>query len=84
VGWALEQQPELIAQVVQSELERGPVAPLSSVSPDDAELLAHGVVPEGLRNELRKTAFRDVITPCASALLARTARPRPENPVLSA
>lgn len=84
VRWALGQQPGAVAAAVRSELERGPVAAAASASSNDEELLAHGVVPEALRRELQKAAFRDVTAPCAAALLAQAASQRAENPVLSA
>jgi hypothetical protein len=86
VSWALEQAPQQVAPVLRRELGQGDSvraqAPVASAA--ELELLCHGVVPEALRQELRSAAFRDVIAPCAAALLARAARPMPEKAVLSA
>jgi len=74
VRWALEQQPEPVAEVVRSELAlaaREARGATGSPSTDDAALLALGVVPESLRSQLRRAALQHVVEPCAAALLAR-------------
>jgi hypothetical protein len=87
VGWALDQAPRSVGQVLRSELDRaapGQDAFTEPLAAEDAELLAHGVVPQGLRRELQNAAFRQVIAPCGAALLARAVRQGAEKPVLSA
>jgi hypothetical protein len=85
VSWALDQQPQPVAEAVCRELERatGSPAPVGTAAGEPV-LLEHGVLPERLRRELRKAALSEVIAPCATAMLARVGWPRRENPVLSA
>jgi len=85
VSWALDQKPQAVAAVVRRELSLAaqPATPAGAAA-GEAVLLAHGIVPERLRGELRKAAFSEVIEPCAAALLARAGTQRLENPVLSA
>ena len=87
VRWALRQQPASVTEVVRAELARAACeieAPVRPYSADEPALLGLGVVPEGLRRELRRAALLEVIQPCATALLAQTAEPSLEYRVLSA
>ena len=85
VAWALEQAPRAVARVLEQELELALAGAPGESAPDGGlDLLGHGIVPEALRQELRNAAFREVIKPCATALLARAAVRLPDNPVLSA
>lgn len=86
VSWALEQAPHEVRPVLARELglRASCGAQMPAPSAPELELLRHGIPPEALRQELRSVAFRDVIAPCAAALLARPARRMPEKPVLSA
>jgi hypothetical protein len=87
VSWALDREPVEVARLLQRELRTAAAtttAPASPVSAEEAQLLVHGIVPEALRRQLRQAAFAEVIAPCATALLARSARRMPEKAVLSA
>jgi hypothetical protein len=85
VSWALEQQPQAVADVVRHELALAARHPEpAGATAGEADLLAHGVLPERLRREVQNAAFRQVVAPCAAALLARAGVDWPENPVLSA
>jgi hypothetical protein len=86
VSWALEQAPRQVASVLERELGRADsaCAPDPAASAAELELLRHGIPHGALRQELRRAAFRDVIAPCAGALLARAAQRMPEKAVLSA
>jgi hypothetical protein len=86
VSWALERAPDDVAHVLRSELSRAEPAPASRSEPSADELaaLAYGVVPPCLRQQLEVSAFREVIGPCAEALLRRGASKPAENLAVSA
>jgi hypothetical protein len=86
VAWALEQSPGQVAEVVQRELRRGtpPSVALPELSASELVLLGHGVLPEALRLQVQIAARREVIAPCAAALLERATARLPDNRVLSA
>ena len=50
-----------------------------SQSVNQALLLQHGIVPEGLRQVIRAQAMRSVIAPCARALLATDLHPEAQT-----
>jgi hypothetical protein len=85
VAWALEQAPDEVTGVVLHELEQArPRSVVPSTPAGELTLLAHGVLPEGMRTRVRAAAYRQVIEPCVLALVARS-RPVPlEKPILSA
>jgi hypothetical protein len=88
VAWALEQDGEGVARVLEAELRRAQnelgQAGQTSASADELTLLAVGVLPQHMRRALGNAAFREVIEPCARSLSAgRRVRSR-ENQVLSA
>jgi hypothetical protein len=87
VSWALERSPSEVAAVLRSEIERAerdqaPLPPRPSA--DELAAQAFGVLPARTQKELQNAAFREVIAPCAAAVLAQSASGSPENPVLSA
>jgi hypothetical protein len=76
VGWALEQAPLAVADRLRVELRQAepPACAKRDLSAGELELLPHGLIPDPLRRELRNAAFRQVVAPCAAALLERAAR----------
>jgi hypothetical protein len=70
-AWALDAADGALDHVLGEELR---AAPVRSVPVQDAALLAHGVVSEGLRAEIRREALSQVVTPCARALLTSRQR----------
>jgi hypothetical protein len=85
VSWALEQAPRDVARVLERELRLGSASDApASASAEEVELLRLGIVPEALRQQLRAAALRQVIAPCAAALLRRSVERTPEKAVLSA
>lgn len=85
VAWALEQEPQEVAEVVRRELLRAACPPRQAYAPAGVEssLEEHGILSDAARRELQAEALRHVIAPCAEALLARAGQPLPDNPVLS-
>lgn len=75
VSWALERSPRPVAELLRLELRQ--VEPQVSAqrdpSAEELALMAHGLIPEPLRGSLRNSAFRQVVAPCAAALLERAA-----------
>jgi hypothetical protein len=69
VKWILGEHPEL-APIAKAEFERASsAAPVASSVPDRA-LVAHGFLDTGALGRVHISADREVIAPCASALLA--------------
>lgn len=83
VSWALTQSPGPVARVLTRELEDAEAAATSVPSADEQLLLAHGIVPDGLRAALRNATLAEVVRPCGAALLARAGAASHENPVVS-
>jgi hypothetical protein len=79
VAWALERAPGQVAEVVEQELRRSspPSAVEHELSATELVLLGHGVLPESLRLQVQNAARREVVGPCAAALLKRTTAPVP-------
>lgn len=79
VAWALAKQPSLAARAARvfAEIESAPAA-IAPSKASEFNTLIHGVVTESLRTEIRRAAYRDIVGPCARALLAT--RPQPEHP----
>lgn len=75
VAWALEQQPELapLAERAFSEAARARrgTLPVPAAAPSPG-LLDHGLLSTRQRHDVTRLALRDVIEPCARALLSRT------------
>ncbi len=72
VRWALEQRPELVLGV-REELAgavRESASMSAAASEQEMRLLELGVVPDGLRDEIRSATLQHVITPCLAALEA--------------
>jgi len=77
VAWALERGPAALREQARAafadavldagQIEATPVVP----SPLDAQLARQGLIASSLRAELRRRVLRDVIEPCARALLKR-------------
>lgn len=88
VSYALERDPQRIGALLQDELleERSLVesAHLPATSAHELAAAALGILPERLRGELRAVALRQVVAPCAMALLRQRAGAVAENQVLSA
>jgi hypothetical protein len=42
-----------------------------STSADELDLSAWGILPESVRAEVERAAFREIVEPCARALLAQ-------------
>ncbi len=87
VRWALEQEPVEVAEVVRAELlraEREPVLAGREPTREELALLGLGILPEGLRGELRRAALREVILPCGAALLVQALPALPQAHGLSA
>ncbi|HEX2870847.1 MAG TPA: ferritin-like domain-containing protein [Polyangiaceae bacterium] len=88
VGYALEREPQCIAALLEAELleERALVdsAHLPGASADELAGAALGILPGRLSHELRAVALREVVSPCAAALLRHRAGAAAENQVLSA
>lgn len=73
VSWSLGVSPDLVARVLREELALAAAStssPERDPEPGDTRLLAHGVVPEGMRREIRRRAIARVVAPCVQALLA--------------
>lgn len=69
VKWILRERPEL-ASVAQAEFARlTSSAPVAFSEPDRALLLAHGLLDSGTLRRIQASAEREVIAPCAQALL---------------
>jgi hypothetical protein len=72
LAWALKTGPASVREraraVFRGELER-PLAALAT-SEHDQQLLRHGLMSSPLRQALRARVLREVIAPCAEALLA--------------
>jgi hypothetical protein len=86
VAWALQQAPGQVAEVVEQELrQRTPPSTVAhELSATELVLLDHGVLPEALRLRVQNAARREVIGPCAAALLERATALMPDDLVLSA
>lgn len=86
VAWALEQAPGQVAEVVEQELARSssPSALAHEPSATELVLLGQGILPESLRLQVQNAARREVVAPCAAALLERSTVPLVDNRVLSA
>jgi hypothetical protein len=88
VAWALEREPTSVAAMLRQELQREQARLTALLVPpasaDELAGLGLGMVPAALRLELQKAALRDVIQPCAQALLARAAAAQPAAAGLSA
>ena len=87
VAYALERAPEPVAALLRAEVNRAladlePAA--GDVSAAELALTAYGLVPKRLRSELQASALREVVAPCAAALLQRGCGAVAENQVLSA
>jgi hypothetical protein len=87
VRWATAQDEALRAlasRTFAAEVEGARPSPRAPDEESTESLLAFGVVPERLRREIRSRVLREVIAPCAAALLedaTRGARPlRCERP----
>ena len=79
VQWALTQGDAELERAVRREFALLAAEPLqdSAGMPHDDALLAHGIVPEGMRQTIRARAIAAVILPCSSALYsARRVEPR--------
>ena len=72
VRWALSNAELGLRQAVRAELDaaltENDLARPRAPEPADANLLAHGILPEAHRRELRWHVVRDLIGPCATAL----------------
>jgi hypothetical protein len=80
VAWAIEVGPATLreqARAAFAEALRAHAAPLRA-SPLDLQLARHGLLAPALRSELRGRVLRDVIEPCARALL-HTPTPAPQS-----
>jgi hypothetical protein len=70
VSWAIQIGGASVQRRIQRELStllaRSPASPGADVSFDTTP---HGILPASHRAELRAAALRDVIAPCARALL---------------
>lgn len=86
VSYALEREPQVIAALLEAELEQALVesAHLPGTSADELASAAFGILPEPLRHKLRAVALREVVSPCALGLLRRGPGVAAENQVLSA
>jgi hypothetical protein len=81
VKWVIESGPfELrdaarreLSNTVETELAAASIPAGSPSGEDDASLLAHGVLAESTRHEIRRRVLSDVVGPCARAL-AETSR----------
>ncbi len=65
-AWALDAADGALDHVLDEELR---AAQVRSLPQDDPTLLAHGIVGEALRAEIRRQALAQVVGPCARALL---------------
>jgi hypothetical protein len=79
VAWALEIGPASLRGELSEAFARE-LAALPSAAPASSELdrrlLQQGLMTDGLRAGLRGRVLREVIAPCADALLARAGRPQ--------
>jgi hypothetical protein len=87
LGWALAAGDKDLREAVAAELEAAIKEPLVSASNGagvmrEEELLAHGLVGESLRSELRRLCLARIIRPAARALLEHrgNAHPTPARP----
>jgi hypothetical protein len=71
VAWALEAGPAALRERARSAFARAIQADAAPASPTplDLQLARHGLIAPALRAELRRRVLRDVIEPCARALL---------------
>jgi len=83
VKWALAQGGPALERAVRREfaaLGAEPRAAQRALSAQDEAGLAHGIVPDGLRDVIRARAMADLILPCSRALFALDPRAtRTEN-----
>jgi hypothetical protein len=93
VRWALPRAgaslPAALRASLQRELERAEASVVTHAAEPRSKhaetLVAHGILPESRRCELRRSVLREVVAPCLDALLAagadeasqRVASPRP-------
>ena len=81
VRWALEgadaELRGLVADEIADVLAEQPHGGADDCPITDDELLAHGVVPETMRAEIRRRALAEIVGPCARALLERGSGVRP-------
>ena len=76
VRWALEQDEACVVPIVTRELEAAlssaeAAVPVSTnLCGDDQALLGLGIVSESIRRALHQVALREIIEPCARALIA--------------
>jgi hypothetical protein len=82
VRWALEQQPAL-SQVVEEELAYAVCPPPIDAVADDASLRGLGILSPRDEAVVREAALREVIEPCAAALLERARAELATPPVLA-
>jgi hypothetical protein len=81
VRWALETLPgserasleARLLEVLGQELSAASAPPATCLDAAETRLTAHGVLPEGVRLELRRRALAEVVAPCVRALLSRDA-----------
>jgi hypothetical protein len=79
VSWALQREPSLAGRVREqlAELERELEQPPVVSSDFDFDPLPYGVVSAEARASVRRSALREIVSPCARALLAQHGVPRP-------
>lgn len=85
VRWAVTSHPSLLAHaeaVFATYTSRGSSA--AEPAETTPRLLAHGLLSSAQTALLRRAALRDVVVPCAQALLAASARGRHEPAILQA
>jgi hypothetical protein len=81
VAWALEVGPAALREQVRVAFQDADRSEAASgrLSPFDLQLAQHGLIAASLRGELRRRVMRDVIAPCARALLGSTERARRQS-----
>lgn len=84
VKWILDEGPRDLSDAARRELLAIVDAELAGASSTNAapaaeanpSLLAHGILPESTRREIRRRVLSDIVGPCARALTAESRRPR--------
>jgi hypothetical protein len=77
VAWALEAGPASLRERARAAFAEAAQADAAPVVPTtlDRHLARHGLIAPALRAELRRRVLRDVIEPCARALLGSSGAP---------
>jgi hypothetical protein len=79
IRWALRENPQVTRALLAEELQllTNELAELAPPASTDGGIPAHGVLAESERANIRRAALREIVLPCAEAVLR--AAPSPES-----